>query len=111
MVNEFPELQGIMGEKYALYFGEDAAVAQAVREHYLPVSANGDLPTTTIGSVVSIADKLDTIIGCISVGLVPTSSQDPLGLRRHAIGILRILLADNRVLSIVQLVEDVCMYY
>lgn len=111
MVNEFPELQGIMGEKYALHFGEDAAVAQAVREHYLPVSANGDLPTTTIGSVVSIADKLDTIIGCISVGLVPTSSQDPLGLRRQAIGVLRILLAEKWDLSIEQLVEEVCKNY
>lgn len=111
MVNEFPELQGIMGEKYALHFGEDAAVAQAVREHYLPVSANGDLPTTSIGSIVSIADKLDTIIGCISVGLVPTSSQDPLGLRRQAIGILRILLSEKWNLSIEQLVEQVCENY
>lgn len=93
MVGEFPELQGVMGEKYALHFGEDKAVAQGIREHYEPVSANGDLPTTEVGAIVSIADKLDTIISCISVGLIPTGSQDPLGLRRQAIGILRILKA------------------
>src|SRR5699024_9843628 len=66
MVNEFTELQGIMGEKYALYFGENEHVANAIREHYLPKQANGILPETVEGSVVSIADKLDTIISCFS---------------------------------------------
>ncbi|WP_249871070.1 glycine--tRNA ligase subunit beta [Oceanobacillus saliphilus] len=94
MVNEFTELQGIIGEKYAINFGEDATVAQAIREHYLPKQANGDLPETITGSLVSIADKMDTIVGCISIGLIPTGSQDPYGLRRQATGILRIM--ENR---------------
>ncbi|WP_156290704.1 glycine--tRNA ligase subunit beta [Oceanobacillus salinisoli] len=91
MVNEFTELQGIIGEKYALIFGENEEVAKAIREHYLPKQANGHLPETISGSIVSIADKLDTIVGCISIGLTPTGSQDPYGLRRQATGILRIL--------------------
>lgn len=91
MVNEFTELQGVIGEKYALEAGEDSQVAQAIREHYLPAHADGELPQSLIGSIVSVADKLDTIVGCIYVGLRPTSSQDPYGLRRQAIGILRIL--------------------
>lgn len=105
MVNEFPELQGIMGEKYALYYGEEETVAKAVREHYLPVQANGALPETTAGSVVSIADKLDTIVGSISVGLVPTGSQDPYGLRRQGIGILRILLDRKWDVSVESIIE------
>ncbi|RDW21775.1 glycine--tRNA ligase subunit beta [Oceanobacillus chungangensis] len=91
MVNEFTELQGVIGEKYATYFGEDPTVAKAISEHYLPRQANGELPETVVGAVVSIADKIDTIVGCISVGLKPTGSQDPYGLRRQATGILRIL--------------------
>src|SRR5690625_225967 len=91
MVGEFPELQGIMGEIYALHFGEDAAVALGVKEHYFPVQSNGMLPTTEVGALVSVADKLDTIVSCISVGLIPSGSQDPLGLRRQAVGILRIV--------------------
>ncbi len=91
MVNEFTELQGIMGERYALYFGEDETVAAAIREHYMPVNANGELPVTEAGSIVSAADKLDTIVGCISAGLIPTGSHDPYGLRRQATGILRIM--------------------
>ncbi|GGA68588.1 glycine--tRNA ligase subunit beta [Ornithinibacillus halotolerans] len=90
MVNEFTELQGIIGEKYAHIFGEDDTVATAIKEHYMPTSAGGKLPETIVGSVVSVAEKLDTIVGCIGVGLKPTGSQDPYGLRRQAIGILRI---------------------
>lgn len=92
MVNEFTELQGIMGEKYALHFGEKEQIAKAIREHYLPLQASGELPESVEGSIVSVADKIDTIVGCISVGLVPTGSQDPYGLRRQAIGALRIML-------------------
>ncbi len=91
MVNEFTELQGIMGEKYALHFGEDEVVATAIREHYMPNQAKGALPESLPGAVVSVADKLDTIVGFISVGLKPTGSQDPYSLRRQATGILRIL--------------------
>src|SRR5699024_7713067 len=111
MVNEFPELQGIMGEKYARYFGEDEAVAVAIREHYLPNAAGGKVPESTIGAVVSIADKLDTIIGCISVGLIPTSSQDPLGLRRQAIGVLRILLERKWNIPVETLIDKACEQY
>ncbi|WP_042145971.1 glycine--tRNA ligase subunit beta [Paucisalibacillus sp. EB02] len=90
MVNEFTELQGIMGERYARIFGEDETVAVAIREHYMPTSAGGELPKTLVGAIVSVADKLDTIVGCIGVGLKPSGSQDPYGLRRQATGILRI---------------------
>src|SRR5690625_6808188 len=76
-----------MGEKYALIQGENEDVAEAVREHYLPIQANGDLPKSQISTVVSIADKLDSVISFISVGLMPTGSQDPYSLRRQAIGV------------------------
>lgn len=109
MVNEFTELQGVMGEKYALLKGEDADVAKAISEHYMPLHAQGELPNTIIGSIVSIADKLDTIVGCIHVGLRPTGSQDPYGLRRQAIGILRIMDKEKwqiKVEDIVQIAID-----
>jgi glycyl-tRNA synthetase beta chain len=105
MVNEFTELQGVMGEKYARIFGEEEAVAVAIKEHYMPTSANGELPGTLVGSIVSVADKLDTIVGCIGVGLRPTGSQDPYGLRRQAIGILRILTEQKWDIAVVDLFE------
>ncbi|MYL60959.1 glycine--tRNA ligase subunit beta, partial [Virgibacillus halodenitrificans] len=74
MVNEFTELQGVIGEKYAAIFGEEEIVSKAIGEHYLPKESHGQLPITVSGAIVSIADKLDTIVGCISVGLVPTGS-------------------------------------
>lgn len=91
MVNEFTNLQGVIGEKYALHNQEEKSVATAIREHYLPLHSDDPLPETTEGAIVSVADKLDTIIGCISIGLIPTGSQDPYGLRRQAVGILKIL--------------------
>ncbi|MGM8364610.1 glycine--tRNA ligase subunit beta [Virgibacillus sp. W0181] len=113
MVNEFTELQGFMGEKYAIHFGENPVVAQAVREHYLPIHATDKLPETIVGALVSIADKIDTIVGCIAVGLVPTSSQDPYGLRRQGIGILNILkdrkwniTLDDLILSVQKLYRE-----
>lgn len=90
MVNEFTKLQGIMGEKYATIFGENQRVANAINEHYMPRYANDQLPTTVEGAIVSIADKLDTIVGCISVGIIPSGSQDPYALRRQAMGVLQI---------------------
>jgi glycyl-tRNA synthetase beta chain len=92
MVGEFPELQGIMGREYALLAGEDQDVARAIHEHYLPTQAGGALPTSDIGALVSIADKLDTICGCFGVGLIPTGTADPYALRRSAIGIIAIIL-------------------
>src|SRR5690625_1783342 len=91
MVHEFTEAEGVMGEKYALLYGEDKTVAKAIREHYLPKQANGKLPESVPGAIVGLADKLDTIVGFISVDLTPTGSQDPYSLRRQAIGVLRIV--------------------
>ncbi|ACH37670.1 glycyl-tRNA synthetase, beta subunit [Citrifermentans bemidjiense Bem] len=92
MVGEFPEVQGIMGREYALHDGEEKAVANAIAEHYLPTQAGGELPASDIGAFVSLADKMDTICGCFSVGLIPTGSADPYALRRSALGIINIIL-------------------
>ncbi|MCK9906343.1 glycine--tRNA ligase subunit beta, partial [Frankia sp. Cpl3] len=92
MVNEFPELQGIMGEDYARKAGERENVARGVFEHYLPRFTGDQMPALAEAAVVSIADKLDTIVGCFSIGIIPTGSQDPYGLRRMAAGIVSILL-------------------
>lgn len=92
MVGEFPELQGIMGTYYALADGETPEVAVAIREHYLPRGAGDELPETHPGLAVAIADKLDTLTGIFAIGEKPTGTKDPLGLRRAAIGVLRILI-------------------
>lgn len=91
MVGEFPELQGIMGGYYSRAQGECAAVARAIAEHYRPRFAGDTLPTTVIGCLLALADKLDTLVGIYGIGLVPTGDKDPYGLRRTAIGILRLL--------------------
>ncbi|HEY5673520.1 MAG TPA: glycine--tRNA ligase subunit beta [Malonomonas sp.] len=104
MVYEFPELQGVMGREYALLEGEDARVATAIFEHYLPIQAGGDLPSDDLGAFVSLADKIDTICGCFSVGLIPTGTADPYALRRCAIGILAIILERGYQVSIPALV-------
>lgn len=92
MVYEFPELQGVMGEDYARKAGESEAVAKGVFEHYQPRFSGDNVPSSEVGSIVSIADKIDTITGCFSIGIIPTGSQDPYGLRRQAAGILQIVL-------------------
>lgn len=92
MVYEFPELQGVMGEDYALKSGETPEVAKAINEHYAPRFSGDRSPSSLIGSIVSIADKLDTIAGCFSIGIIPTGSQDPYALRRQAAGIVQICL-------------------
>ncbi|HPJ00213.1 MAG TPA: glycine--tRNA ligase subunit beta [Enterococcus sp.] len=91
MVGEFPELQGIMGEKYALLQGEKPAVAQAIREHYMPISSEGELPQSNVGAVLAIADKLDSVLSFFAVGMRPSGSNDPYALRRQAYGIVRII--------------------
>ena len=106
MVYEFPELQGIMGREYALLEGEDPRVATAIYEHYLPTQAGGELPSDDIGSFISLADKIDTICGCFSVGLIPTGTADPYALRRNAIGILAIILDRGYSISIPDLVAE-----
>jgi glycyl-tRNA synthetase beta chain len=93
MVREFPELEGIIGGTYALRAGEAPAVADAIAQHYRPRSAEDGLPTSIEAAVLSIADKLDTIAGCIGVGLLPTGSQDPYALRRQAHGVVQLALA------------------
>jgi glycyl-tRNA synthetase beta chain len=105
MVYEFPELQGVMGREYARLEGEDPRVAKAIHEHYLPTQAGGELPTDNVGAFVSIADKVDTICGCFGVGLIPTGTADPYGLRRSAIGILNIILDRDYSLSLAALVD------
>ncbi|MCL6457572.1 MAG: glycine--tRNA ligase subunit beta [Gorillibacterium sp.] len=92
MVYEFPELQGTMGEDYARRAGEVEAVAKAINEHYQPRFSGDSVPTSLVGAAVSLADKIDTIVGCLSVGIIPTGSQDPYALRRQAAGIVQILL-------------------
>ena len=92
MVGEFAELQGVMGRHYAKLAGEKDDVADAIEEHYMPTTSEGELPNTTVGSLLSVADKLDTIITFFAVGMIPSSSNDPYALRRYAYGIVRILL-------------------
>ncbi len=92
VVQEFPTLQGLMGREYALKDGEDPEVAEAIYEHYLPNRAGGALPVSTLGAILSVADKLDTICGCFAVGLVPTGAADPFALRRGALGVINIFL-------------------
>jgi glycyl-tRNA synthetase beta chain len=105
MVGEFSELQGIMGREYALLAGEDPAVAKAIYEHYLPLTAGGNLPETHEGAIVSIADKMDTIAGFFGVRLVPTGTADPYALRRQALGIINIILEKRYPLMLEDLVS------
>ena len=91
MVGEFPELQGIMGEYYARHDGEPEAVARAIEAHYHPRFAGDTLPQDNVGAAVALADKLETVVGIYGIGLGPTGDKDPFGLRRHALGILRML--------------------
>lgn len=104
MVFEFPELQGEMGREYALRNGEDKEVAEAIYEHYLPRHAGDCLPASLAGRVLSIADKLDSIVGCFAIGIQPTGSQDPYALRRQALGICHILIEGKIHLSLRELI-------
>ena len=100
MVGEFPELQGIMGQYYALADHEHPDVAAACSEHYLPRFAGDALPKTLVGTVLAIADKLETIMGIWAIGLIPTGDKDPFALRRHALGICRLLIEKNLPLDL-----------
>jgi glycyl-tRNA synthetase beta chain len=91
VVGEFPKLQGVMGRIYAGIAGEAADVAAAIEEHYRPVYSGAPLPETLVGAILSIADKMDSICGCFSVGLIPTGASDPYALRRQGIGIIQIM--------------------
>jgi len=105
MVGEFPELQGVMGAHYALADGEDAESAAALREHYLPRSAGDALPVTPTGTALSLADRLDTLAGTFVIGQKPSGTRDPYGLRRAAIGVLRISLEQGLEFNLRALIE------
>lgn len=111
MVYEFPELQGIMGEDYARRAGEREGVAKGINEHYSPRNA-GDKPAASlVGAIVGIADKLDTITGCFSIGIVPTGSQDPYALRRQAAGIVNTLLLHEMDITLTDLFQIALKVY
>jgi glycyl-tRNA synthetase beta chain len=111
VVGEFPKLQGVMGRQYALASGEDPRVADAILEHYMPRFAGDKLPGTLEGVCVGIADRIDTITGCFFVGLIPSGSEDPYGLRRQSVAILNILLERGLRLSLADLIAEACKAY
>lgn len=105
VVGEFPKLQGIMGRVYALNAGESEAVALAIEEHYQPTYSGGELPKSSEGAILSIADKMDSICGCFHVGLLPTGASDPYALRRQGIGTVQIMLTKEYAFSLRKLIE------
>lgn len=105
VVKEFTELQGIMGEYYADFAGYDKEVSQGIREHYMPRFQGDDVPASLPGQIVAMADKLDTIVGVMGVGLIPTGSQDPYALRRAAQGILQIALKHELQLDFSEIID------
>lgn len=105
MVGEFPELQGIMGHHYALAQHEAEAVAIAIKEHYLPRHATDNLPHTEIGAALALTDRIDTLVGIFGLNKLPTGEKDPLGLRRAALGIIRIMLDKNLDLDLLELLQ------
>ncbi len=111
MVYEFPELQGVMGGYYAENSGEKAEVAQAIREHYQPVHAAGPIPSSKLGQVVAMADKLDTLAGLFATGQRPTASKDPFGSRRAALGVLRICTEARLPLDVKALLKSALQSY
>ena len=111
MVTEFTELQGIMGREYALLDGEDPAVARAIDEQYMPRFAGDELPQTLLGVALSVADKIDNIVGTFSQGRIPTGSQDPFGLRRQALGLVLMLIEQESTMLLSDLVDEACDLY
>ncbi|EJL77068.1 glycyl-tRNA synthetase, tetrameric type, beta subunit [Polaromonas sp. CF318] len=105
MVGEFPELQGTMGRYYALNDGLGADVADAIEDHYKPRFAGDELPRNSVGVVVALADKLETLVGMFGIGNLPTGDKDPFALRRHALGVIRMLVEKDLPLGLAELVE------
>ena len=105
MVGEFPELQGIMGRYYALHDGLSVDIADAIEDHYKPRFAGDSLPRGQVGLVVALADKLETLVGMFGIGQIPTGDKDPFALRRHALGVIRMLSESNLPLTLDQLLE------
>lgn len=111
MVGEFPELQGIMGRYYAQHEGWDDAIAYAIEDHYKPRFAGDELPRNQVGIVLALADKLETLVGLFSIGEKPTGDKDPFGLRRQALGIIRMLIEAKLALPFEQLIQDVLQQF
>lgn len=107
MVYEFPELQGVMGQKYAAASGESETVATAIFEHYLPKGASDKLPDTLTGQVVGLADRLDTLVSIFGLGMIPTGSGDPFALRRAANAVINITWGSNLTINLHQLLQDI----
>ncbi len=107
MVKEFDELQGIMGMHYALKQGEKPEVAKAIYEHYLPKTSDDNLPETEIGTILSLSDKLDTVISFISIGEKPKATADPFGIRRNSIGIIRLLVEKQIDLDLKKFLQEI----
>ena len=106
MVGEFPELQGVMGHYYALAEGIDPPIAKAIEEHYYPRFAKDDLPISFCGTVLAIADRIDTLVGLFGIGKIPTGSKDPFSLRRQALALIRLLIEKKTPVNL----HDVCHY-
>lgn len=106
MVGEFPELQGTMGRYYALHDGLAAEVADAIEDHYKPRFAGDELPRNSVGLVVALADKLETLVGMFGIGNLPTGDRDPFALRRHALGVIRMLIEKDLPLKLDALLQD-----
>ena len=111
MVGEFPELQGTMGRYYALNDGLSADVADAIEDHYKPRFAGDELPRNEVGVVVALADKLETLVGMFGIGNLPTGDKDPFALRRHALGVVRLLVEKDLPLSQYDLIELVFQHF
>lgn len=111
MVYEFPELQGRMGEIYALKKGEDPYVAKAINEHYMPRNAEDGVPETEMGAILSVIDKLDTLVGFFTIGKIPTGSADPYALRRQTAGMIQIVMEKNWNISLESLIDYIYEQY
>ena len=111
MVGEFPELQGIMGGYYARHDGLSHEVADAIEDHYKPRFAGDELPRNPVGLVVALADKLETLVGMFGIGNVPTGDKDPFALRRHALGVIRMLIEKDLELNLTELCAACCSVF
>lgn len=111
LVGEFPELQGSIGQFYALGDGEDPEVAEAMYEQYLPRFSGDELPKTNLGYILSLADRLDTLVGIFAIGLKPTGEKDPYKLRRHALAVVRLILSRPNTINIDDLLAEASRHY
>lgn len=111
MVTEFTSLQGVIGRHYATINNEEPVVAEAIVEHYKPVRAGSELPASTVGAIVGLADRIDTIAGCFGIGQIPSGSADPFGLRRQALGLLHIIEKMGFVVSLAAMTDKAIDLY